>query len=81
MEKIPNFLIISGGRSGTTSLFHYLSEHPEIYMSPNKEPYFLTGLDFNKCVNTPSFFIENLWVKNFKSYNKDKYYEYYFMDH
>ena len=68
MRNIPNFLIISGGRSGTTSLYHYLSEHPDIYMSPNKEPYFLTDLDFNNCVNTPSFFIENLWVKNLKSY-------------
>ena len=70
MKKMPNFLIISGGRSGTTSLFHYLSEHPQIYMSPNKEPYFLTGLDFNRYVNTPSFFMENLWVKNLDSYTQ-----------
>lgn len=70
MRNIPNFLIISGGRSGTTSLYYYLSEHPEIYMSPNKEPYFLTGLDFNDFVNTPSFFIKDLWVKDLKSYKQ-----------
>lgn len=70
MDNIPNFLIVSGGRSGTTSLYHYLSEHPEIYMSPNKEPYFLTGLDFNNFINTPVFFLKNLWIKDLKSYKQ-----------
>jgi hypothetical protein len=38
----PNFLIIGANRSGTTSLFHYLRQHPEIYLSPGKEPMFFT---------------------------------------
>lgn len=70
MKNMPNFLIVSGGRSATTSLYHYLSEHPEIYMSPNKEPYFLTGLDFNRFVNSPDFFLKHLWVKDLKSYKQ-----------
>jgi hypothetical protein len=37
---MPNFLIIGAGKSGTTSLYHYLRQHPEIYMSPVKEPKF-----------------------------------------
>jgi hypothetical protein len=37
---MPNFLIIGAGKSGTTSLYHYLKQHPEIYMSPVKEPKF-----------------------------------------
>jgi len=37
---LPNFIIIGAGRSGTTSLYHYLKQHPEIYMSPVKEPSF-----------------------------------------
>ncbi|GJL56739.1 MAG: hypothetical protein NPIRA02_38710 [Nitrospirales bacterium] len=37
---LPNFLIIGAQRSGTTSLYHYLEQHPEIYMSPIKEPKF-----------------------------------------
>jgi len=36
----PNFLITGAARSGTTSLYHYLSEHPEIFMCPTKEPCF-----------------------------------------
>ena len=35
---LPNFLIIGAGKSGTTSLFRYLAQHPEVYMSPAKEP-------------------------------------------
>jgi hypothetical protein len=37
---MPNFLVIGAARSGTTSLYRYLGSHPEIYMSPVKEPNF-----------------------------------------
>lgn len=35
--KLPNLLIIGAMKAGTTSLHHYLSKHPEIFMSENKE--------------------------------------------
>jgi hypothetical protein len=38
--NLPNFLVIGAARSGTTSLYNYLQQHPEIYMSPIKEPQF-----------------------------------------
>ena len=34
----PNFFIVGAPKAGTTSLYHYLDQHPEIYMSPIKEP-------------------------------------------
>jgi hypothetical protein len=37
---MPNFLIIGAGKSGTTSLYYYLKQHPQVYMSPVKEPKF-----------------------------------------
>lgn len=37
---MPNFLIIGAVKSGTTSLYYYLKQHPQIYMSPTKEPSF-----------------------------------------
>ena len=37
---LPNFLVIGAGKAGTTSLYHYLDQHPEVYMSPIKEPKF-----------------------------------------
>lgn len=39
---LPNFFIVGAGKSGTTSLYNYLSEHPQIYMSPMKEPHFFS---------------------------------------
>ncbi|MFB6273376.1 MAG: sulfotransferase domain-containing protein [Salinibacter sp.] len=45
--KPPNFLIIGAARSGTTSLYYYLKQHPDIYMAPIKEPAFFAfeGMD------------------------------------
>ena len=44
---LPDFLIIGAGKSGTTSLDNYLKQHPEIYISPKKEPNFF-GYEFTK---------------------------------
>lgn len=40
---LPNFLVIGAGKSGTTSLYHYLRQHPDVYMSPVKEPLFFAA--------------------------------------
>lgn len=37
---LPNFLLIGAAKAGTTALYNYLNQHPQIYMSPNKEPNF-----------------------------------------
>ena len=37
---MPNFLIIGAGKGGTSSLYAYLKQHPQIYMSPVKETNF-----------------------------------------
>ena len=37
---LPNFLIIGAAKSGTTALYQYLQQHPQIYFSPIKEPKF-----------------------------------------
>jgi Sulfotransferase family len=42
---VPNFLVVGAGKAGTTALYHYLRTHPQIYMSPIKEPcYFSTDI-------------------------------------
>jgi len=38
----PNFFIVGAPKAGTSSLYHYLNEHPEIYMCPEKEPNFFS---------------------------------------
>ncbi len=42
----PNLFVVGAAKAGTTSLFHYLSQHPEIYAPPIKEPnHFGTDID------------------------------------
>ncbi|MEB3267487.1 MAG: sulfotransferase [Leptolyngbya sp.] len=38
---LPTFIIIGVQKAGTTSIYHYLGQHPQVYMSPVKEPHFL----------------------------------------
>lgn len=39
---MPNFLIIGAAKSGTSALYHLIRQHPQIYMSPRKEPHFFS---------------------------------------
>jgi len=40
VSRLPNFFIVGAPKAGTTSLYHYLDQHPQVYMSPIKEPHF-----------------------------------------
>jgi hypothetical protein len=43
---LPNFIVIGAAKAGTTALYWYLAEHPEVFMSRVKETnYFAYGLD------------------------------------
>lgn len=39
-EGLPDFLIIGAAKSGTTSLYEYFRQHPQVFMSPLKETNF-----------------------------------------
>jgi hypothetical protein len=41
----PDFFIVGAPKCGTTALYTYLSQHPDIFMSEQKEPFFF-GTDF-----------------------------------
>lgn len=58
MTTLPNFFIVGAGKAGTTSLYHYLRQHPEIYMSPVKEPCYFADEIRPKNIARP--FLENL---------------------
>jgi hypothetical protein len=40
---LPNFLVIGAQKAGTTSLFRYLGEHPDVFVPAVKEPHFFDG--------------------------------------
>lgn len=39
----PNLFVVGAAKAGTTSLWRYLDRHPEIFMSPDKEPGFFSS--------------------------------------
>jgi hypothetical protein len=49
---MPNFLIIGAMKSGTTALYYYLEQHPDIYMSPVKEPNFFSSQEQENAADT-----------------------------
>lgn len=62
---MPNFIVIGAPRAGTTSLYHYLLQHPQVAMSRTKEtnyfaylasrsePGYRTGLSIQWPVKSP----------------------------
>jgi len=53
-----DFLIIGGGKSGTTSLYYYLAQHPDVFLARIKEPRFflLPGLDIDTTAEQRAHF-------------------------
>lgn len=69
---MPNFLIIGAAKSGTTSLYHYAMQHPQIYMSPVKEPKFfaLEGEDLDFRGPGDQKRMESGWITTFEEYSE-----------
>ncbi|MEJ7640094.1 MAG: sulfotransferase [Singulisphaera sp.] len=42
---LPNFIILGAAKAGTTALYHYLGQHPQVCMSRTKETNFLALMD------------------------------------
>jgi Sulfotransferase domain len=42
---LPNFLVIGAAKAGTTSLYHYLRAHPQVFMAETKELNFFVETD------------------------------------
>jgi len=55
VHVLPDFLIIGAARSGTTSLYEYLTQHPSVIPGVGKEVYFFDK-EFGKGIN---------WYKSF----------------
>ena len=67
--KLPNFLIAGAAKSGTTSLYYYLKQHPEIFMCSPKEPQFFLAQFARLPMNGIGDNKKN-FVKNFHDYCK-----------
>lgn len=66
--NMPNFLIIGAAKSGTTALYHYLKQHPQIYMSPVKEPEFFSFEGEQLSFMGPGVTINTSSITNLEDY-------------
>ncbi len=72
MRNIPNFLIVGAAKSGSTSLYKYLCQHPQIFMPINKEPNFLVAdYQLKTSRNCPSYKVDRDRI----IFNKNKYFD------
>jgi Sulfotransferase family len=51
-DRMPNLFLIGAAKAGTTALYDYLAQHPQVFLSRIKEPmffsrdeYYARGLD------------------------------------
>jgi len=52
-SQLPDFLVIGASKAGTTSLYRYLKSHPEIYLSPIKEPNYFSSPETRPVIVGP----------------------------
>jgi hypothetical protein len=53
MAHWPTFLIVGAAKAGTTSLYHYLGQHPDVFVSSLKEPNFFAFKGRNLSFSGP----------------------------
>lgn len=68
---LPHFLLVGAAKSGTTSLTHYLKQHPQIFMPALKEPMFFSP-SYAKNIDPGNilgaFFHKNKIVSDYEEY-------------
>ncbi len=53
--RLPNLFVLGAAKCGTTSIYSYLQQHPEVHMSPVKEPSFFCS-EFQVVSNPIDYF-------------------------
>ena len=41
-DRMPNLFVIGAAKAGTTALYYYLAQHPQVFLSRVKEPEFFS---------------------------------------
>ena len=69
---MPNFLVFGAAKSGTTSIYKYLEQHPDAFMSSFKEPGFFAFEGEKPTLNGPGAqkWVDKWVVTDLESYQK-----------
>ncbi len=65
MLRWPNLFIVGAQKSGTSSIHEYLNQHPQIFMSPLKEPGYFHG-NVSKYTEPRVIRNEEIYLNQFK---------------
>lgn len=69
--RLPDFLIAGAAKCGTTAVAEYIGQHPRVYMSPLKEPKFMSSHFMTFPYKGPGDdFVEAFTIKDFKEYKQ-----------
>ncbi len=60
-SQLPDFMVLGARKSGTTSLYRYLKSHPEVYLSPIKEPRYFAFPDTRPVFGGPDRSVPVIW--------------------
>ena len=52
---LPNFLIVGAAKAGTSSLYQYLKQHPDIFMPEIKETHFFSNVEHPLADSLPAY--------------------------
>lgn len=61
---LPNFLIVGAPKAGTTSLYHYLSDHPDVFMSNPKEVNYFS----REAIEAQCLYYDDIKIKTLSDY-------------
>jgi Sulfotransferase family len=51
--RLPNFVVVGAAKCGTTSLFHYLKQHPDVFLPAKKELHYFAYDQLSKNAGGP----------------------------
>ena len=71
-SNLPKFLFVGTAKAGTTSLYHYLSDHPEIHIPIKETFYFIRDQYPQKLLEYPKQRKPETIIRSFEKY-KDLY--------
>lgn len=69
--SLPNFLIVGAAKAGTTSLYYYLQQHPQISFPVIKEPKYFSSKNLRFPHNgIGDDYVDKYAIKNLSDYDK-----------
>lgn len=68
LGTLPDFLIVGVQKGGTSSLYHYLIQHPHVLPASNKETCFFSGRDYHKGLAYYRSFFPFAFLRKFRKF-------------